>query len=592
MIVGTIPYMSPEQIEGQKVDHRSDIFSFGTILYEMIAGERPFKGESGARMMSSILTAEPMLLADCRGDLPQRLERLVGRCLEKKPKRRFYSAHDIRNELDEVQRECASGVASAPPSLAVATSAALSDSTPSSVSGSSVSIAVMPFANMSADPENEYFADGLAEELINALTRLPALNVAARTSTFRFKGQQVSLEEIGNQLGVSIVLEGSVRRAGNRVRISAQLINVADGYQVWSEIYDRDMDDIFALQDEVTRAILEQLPGKLGSASGESPIKRYTDNREAYDLYLKGRFHVNRRDHESLRRGTDSFQAALALDPEYALARVGLADVYWSEAIYHLAHPGTQLAKAAAELEQALSIDSNLAEAHASLGIVCSFQAKWDSAEASIKRALELKQNFAFAHAYYAMHLAQQLRVDEMREQIKLALEAEPLSQLIHGLASLSSVFSQNFPEAIAHAETGQETDPDSLICHWGYGLACVELDRHDDAIRELRRAVELSHGGSVFLVMLAYAYARAGRQEEAQQATERATSAAHPEVLPWSLFLSPLATGDRAQSHQLAEEGLRQGMAPLWLTFPRRIFSDLLERVGLPSRLEPNAPL
>ena len=295
-IMGTVAYMSPEQAKGEEVDRRTDIWSWGTVLYEMVTGKRPFQKKHEQALLYSILNDEPPQLTYTRMDVPPYVEHIVAKALEKDRDRRYQSArdalHDLRNPL------------LAPKKPAVPRK----------------SIAVLPFKNLSTDPEQEYFCEGIAEELINALTQIRDLRVAAYTSSSSFKDRDADIKEIGRKLQVDKVLEGSVRKAGNRLRVTVQLVNVDDGYHIWSERYDRDIEDVFAIQDDITLSIVDKLKGNLLAAEKEKLLKRYTENSEAYNLYLKGRYFWARRYQGGLQKGLECFNAAIQKDPMYALA--------------------------------------------------------------------------------------------------------------------------------------------------------------------------------------------------------------------------------------------------------------------------------
>ena len=313
--VGTVAYMSPEQARGEVVDARSDLFSFGAVLYEMATGRQPFQAATTAVTYDAILNRPPPDLAALQPNLPAALVRIIVHALEKDRDRRYPSAAEMRVALEAVKRAAESSGARATASP-----------TPS--------IAVLPFADMSAQKDQDYFCEGMAEEIINALTTLPSIRVVSRTSAFQFKGQSLDVRRMGELLDVQHVVEGSVRTAGNRVRITAQLVDVANGYHLWSERYDRDMDDVFAIQDEIARAIVDKLKVKL-TGDGEAPlVKRPTHDLEAYQLYLQGRHAwLSRRDAEGLRRAIECFEQAIARDPAYAIAQAGLADAYCSMGI-------------------------------------------------------------------------------------------------------------------------------------------------------------------------------------------------------------------------------------------------------------------
>ena len=316
--MGTIAYMSPEQVRGEEIDARTDLFSFGVVLYEMATGKQAFSGSTSGVIFNAILTRSPTSPVRLNQEVPDRLEQIINRALEKDPKLRYQNASDMRADLQRLKRDRDSG-----------RSAAQAVAEPARVP----SLAVLPFANLSADKENEYFSDGLAEEIINALTQLRGLRVTARTSSFSFRGKEVDVRKIGADLNVENILEGSVRRAGNRLRVTAQLIDVAGGYHLWSERYDREMTDVFAIQDEIAAAIVQKLRVRL--ASDRLLVKRYTENIEAYNLYLEGRHHMQRATAVSFARGKDCYERALAIDSRFALAWSGLADYHYYIGYWH-----------------------------------------------------------------------------------------------------------------------------------------------------------------------------------------------------------------------------------------------------------------
>ena len=353
--VGTPYYMSPEQLLDKGLDARSDIFSFGVLLYEMATDTRPFQGQDLGAVFNNILTLVPVSPEKLNPELSDPLGRVIQKALEKDRKARYQSAKELLNDLTRLQRS------GNPPARWAATTAPKVKVRPS--------IAVLPFVNMSPEPENEYFSDGLAEELINALTQIKGLRVAARTSAFGFKGLNQSISGIGKQLNVDTILEGSVRKAGKRLRINAQLINVVDGYHLWSERYDREMEDIFDLQDEIARKIVDKLRVNLVEDSQELLVKRYTENVEAYNLYLKGRYHLNQRTEQSVLKAIDCLEQATSEDEKYALPQAGLAEAYIllnidCPKLMCDRDPVEMVSRAKQAAQKAIEVDDSCAEAH------------------------------------------------------------------------------------------------------------------------------------------------------------------------------------------------------------------------------------
>ena len=427
-VVGTIPYMAPEQIRGEAVDTRTDLFALGIVLYELASGKRPFAGETPVDVGHAILREQPRPLASIRPGLPPDLDRIVGRCLEKNPRERFQTALDVANDLRGVRKELERGASSLSARPA---------------SGPAASIAVLPFVNRSASADDEYFSDGLADELLSVLSKIKGLRVIARSSTFTFKGRQVTALEIGRALDVATLLEGSVRKSGNRVRISVQLVNVADSSHLWSETYDRTLDDIFAVQDDIAQTVVKELRVLLlgqdadSKTSGEARAEvaaaaagRGT-NPEAHRLYLQGRYHYSRIARADLEVGLDMLRRAVALDPRHALAWAALGQAYPWAAGTGLLMPEDGMERGREAAKRALAIEPRLAEAHTALGLVQHwYDYDWAGARASFTRALELAPGSADA-----LHAAGMLEFclghfDRALELIRRAIDADPLSMI------------------------------------------------------------------------------------------------------------------------------------------------------------------
>lgn len=512
-ILGTVAYMSPEQAEGRAVDHRSDIFSLGVMLYELATGERPFKGDTNVSLLSSILRDTPPSVTDLRAVLPRELGRIVRRCLVKDPARRYQTALDVRNELEELKQALDSGELTA---AGVAGAQRPTTRAPAAVPVKSV--AVLPLANLSPDPENEYFADGITEEIINALAQLKDLRVAARTSSFAFKGRSADLADVGEKLKVATVVEGSVRKAGNRLRITAQLVNVADGYHLWSERYDRELDDVFAVQDEIATAIAKRLEVTLGSAIDEPLVKAPTENLEAYQVYLKGRHLWNKRG-AGLRAGLELFEQALRLDPDYALAHAGVADAYTLLAFYSFMRPADAMPRAKTAAQRAVALAPGLAEAHAALAwISLTYDWDWRAAASGFRRALDLNPNLVAAHYWRSAYLwGIECRFDEAIAEARHATDLDPLAPHPVVQLGLSLLVARRHDEAILALRRAAELDATSFLAHYYLGIAYRSRNMLAEAIAALETAASLSGRHPWPVAGLCIAYAAAGRSTDAQ---------------------------------------------------------------------------
>jgi len=471
-LLGTVPYMSPEQVQSRPADHRSDIFSLGILFYEMATGKRPFEGESSADLMSAILRDTPTSITDLRADLPRHLARILRRCLEKDPQQRYQSALNLANDLEDLKREVDAGTAMA---------------------SERPSIVVLPFVNMSADPDQEYFCDGMAEEVINALTQLEGLHVVARTSAFSFKGRNVDVREIGNKLGVRSVLEGSVRKAGDRLRVTAQLINVDDGYHLWSDHFDRQLDDVFAIQDEISASIVETLKVKLGV--GSTRTKERTENREVYDLYLRALYYEGLATEQGYRRSIECVERALVLDPDYAAAHAGLSRGYMLLNTYGFSSAEEALPKAEAAAIRAVELDDSLATAHHALGTVrASLHWDWVGAESEFRRAIELNPGLASARYSYALRfLSASGRTREAVAETRRALDIDPLSLLMNRGLGETLYWDRQYDEAIRQFRLTLDLAPDFFLARNLLAAAYTSNDQLEESFQVrceiLRRA-------------------------------------------------------------------------------------------------------
>jgi serine/threonine-protein kinase len=525
-VVGTVAYMSPEQAEGKPIDVRSDIFSFGAVLYEMVGGRQAFSGDTPARVISAVLRDEPPPLA-----APSSLQQIVRRCLAKEPSQRFHSMAEVREALATL----APGIAEKP------------------------SIAVLPFASVSADPENEFFSDGISEEIINALTQVRGLQVAARTSSFSFKGKSLAVGEIASRLRVRHVLEGSVRRSGGRVRVTAQLVDASNGYQLWSERYDRELADIFDVQDEIARAIVERLKVALTDNESSRLVKVTTSNMEAYHHYLKGRVMLYRRG-PWIARSLESFQTAVVLDPDYAQAWAGVADAYTGMAYTGARRPDLVMPAAVQASARAIRLDAAAPEAHLACAMVALlWERDFERAGREFLQALALNPQFTFARSLYGLfYLQYGLRRDAAGlAEAQRAFDSDPLSSFAASVLAFSLSTVGRLDEALSRARVGVQLDPESFLARWQLAFVCHWSGNIDDALGLLEPLwAETAHNWVAFA--LSAVYVKAGRHEEARSIYEALLLRSHSDyVPPFSLALCAAALGEVEAALGFCEAGI-----------------------------------
>lgn len=500
-IVGTIPYMSPEQVEGRPLDPRSDLFSLGVMFFEMLTGARPFQGASSPALMSAILRDTPPLTSDVRADVPEALARLVARCLEKRPDNRVQTARDVYNELRQVQKQLESGSARRPDSGPVPPA----------------SIAVLPFTDLSEKKDQEWFCDGIAEEILNALTGLPGLRVAARTSAFSFRGREADLRAIADALGVHTVLQGSLRRAGDRVRITVQLVDTRSGFQLWSERHDREMADIFDVQDEIARGVAERLKVTLDSGI-DHRVARRTRNIEAYELYLKGRGLLNQRG-AGLLPALEAFRQSVELDPDFALAWAGIADAYTVLA-YLGALPVEQMrGRCLAAAARAVALAPESAETHSAVACAALlYRADRDQAGRSFQQALALNPAYVQGRVWYAVFYLQWTlgRMDEGILEARKAVETDPLSSHAHVMLSITLYTAGRYAEAVEESRRALTLDPSSFPPHWILADSLGRLGQFDEAFTVIDRGAAVSNRHPLILLSLSQVLAAKGRSADA----------------------------------------------------------------------------
>ena len=505
-ITGTGPYMAPEQIRGDEQDQRSDVFSLGVLLYEMAAGRRPFRGARTADLFASILKDAPPPLSGLRPDLPRHYDRLVRRCLEKDPERRTSGAAELKTELESLRRELGTVH-----------------------EGSVPSIAVLPFADMSPGKDQDYFCDGIAEEILNALTRIRNLHVAARTSSFQFKNAALDTREIADRLGVSAILEGSVRKAGERLRITVQLVNAADGYHLWSEQYDRQLSDIFVIQEEIADRITQALKGALTPRDRRAIRQVMTADVRAYDYYLRGRKYFNQYTRHGIEHALQMFHRAIEIDPTYALAHAGVADccafMYLNAARREAHRRGADEASLAA-----LRLDPELAEVHASRGVSLSLAGRHDEAEDAFETAIRINPRLFEAVYFYARDSFTRGDLEKAARLYMRASELRP--EDYQSLLLVGQIYEELGRAAAAReartlgvqrTEAALDLNPDDARARYMGANGLVALGERDRGLEWARRARDLAPDDTMTLYNLACIFSLAGEVHEALDALEAA---------------------------------------------------------------------
>ena len=574
-ILGTIPYMSPEQLNAKPVDARTDIWSWGAVAYEMLAGRQPFQGESELSTAELILKQEPLPLTHFRPDIPEDLDAIIMQSLQKRPEDRPQTAHELVQAMRPLT--LGSGMAAATAESVVQTP----------------SIAVLPFVNLSPEPDSEYFSDGLTEELIHALSQLHNLRVVSRTSAFEFKAKPQSVRRIGAQLKVTKVVEGSVRKLGQRLRVSAQLVSTSDGYCLWSQRFDREIKDVFEIQDEIANQITEALKTRLSQDAQPILLKRRTENVEAYDLYLRGRFQWNKRSGEGLQRSLEYFELALAQDPGYAPAYSGIADYHIAVASWGLATPTDAWPKAKEAAERALAIDDTLAEAHASMGTIHMwYEWNWSAAEQDFRRAIDLNPGHPNAHVQYNLLFLQTGRFGEAEREIRTALATDPLSIRINSYLAGLFHYRGEYDRSLEQCGRALELDPKDIELHIVLALNYEQKGMYKDAIRELEQARELSDNNPLILGPLGSCYAAAGDHARARSSLaelDRASQITYVAPITWVMIYLGLREFDRAFEWLEKAAQVRDvlicylGVGPIYECIrsdPR--YTDLVRRIGL----------
>jgi serine/threonine-protein kinase len=577
MMLGTPTYISPEQASGEpNIDGRSDLYSLGCVLYEMLAGEPPFTGPNAQAIITKRFVS-PIPKVRALRDIPEAVDEVTTRALARTPVDRFPSAAEFIETLKEIQ----AGGGTPPGGLATVPKAAPPKQ----------SIAVVPLANMSADPENEYFSDGMTEEILNALAKLPGVQVASRTSCFAFKGKEGDVRQVGEKLGVANVLEGSVRKVGNRIRLTAQLIDVTNGYRLWSETYDRQLEDVFAIQDEVSRAIVDALKVRLVGDT-EKLVVPTTQNMQAYTLYLKGRFFFSKWSEHDLRKGIEHFELALQEDPGYALAYAGIADI-WTALADDWVEPNSSYPLAKEAATKALALEPDLTEALTTLGKVLGWY-EWDfaAAERALRKAVAVSPNNAEAHFTLGSVLPSAGKLAEAIDEVRRAQVLDPLARQHSRWMARLLLYSGQYDESIQWSHKTLEVNPGYFLSYLEIGSAYLGLGQPEEALKWYRQAQSLEVSVRAYDSLIVRALAAMGEVEEARAILERLEDEAKRTYVRADILAMGYAAvgeNDRALEHldealQARSAGLvyvhlDPGYEPL-RSDPR--FANLVQKVGV----------
>ena len=571
-VMGTVGYMSPEQAQAKPIDQRSDVFSFGCILYEAATGKRAFEGDSSIDTLHKIIYSTPAPVTDVNPELPADLQRIIRRCLAKEPEKRYQTIRDAANDLDDLQRDfdldsigsrtiptpvtsedsrptqfsnskygtARSAIAAHPTSSAeylvsqiknhkrfvgggfaiflalIAFGYWYSINRASGSSDAISSLAVMPFVNAGGNADAEYLSEGMTEALISSLSQLPKLNIKARSTVFRYKGKEINPQTVGKELNVQAILNGRVMQRGDQLTLSLELIDVRTENVLWGEQYNRKATDLVTLQGDIARDVSSKLKTKLSGAEEQKLAKAYTANSEAYGHYLQGRFYWNRRTGENIKKAIEQFKAAAENDPNYALAYAGLADCYVVAATYTGTRASETLPLGRANALRAIDLDASLGEPHAALGMVNWFEWKMSDAEVEYKRAIELNPNYATAHHWYSRLLRAVGRSDEAWAEIKRAEELDPMSAIFINNISEQYIERGDLNSALSGCRRLIDLDPTFWFAHQTMGIVFTKLDRNAEALTEAQKSIELSNRSNAAVALLGYIYGRNGQRNEA----------------------------------------------------------------------------
>ena len=620
--MGTVGYMAPEQVNGARVDVRSDIFAFGCILYEMISGERAFRGSSSAEMLAATLRDNPADLSESSRPFPPAIAEIVRRCLQKKPDERFQSARDLSFALKQILNTAGTAVApvagrrSSMPRIALAGAtvaivivgawfARQSDRVRVATGSESHpirSLAVLPLTNLSGDPNQEYVADGITEQLITDLARLGGVRVTSQTSSMSYKGANKPLPQIARSLGVDGIVEGSVVRSGDRIKITTELIDAHTDQHVWAETYERDVRDILTLQREIARAVASKIAVELTPETRRQLDERHPLDPRSFDALIRGRYSFNKGSRDDLFKAVDEFQDALNADPTNAQAYAGLAASYALIGYWNYLSPGDSFPKAKAAVLHALEMDPNSAEAHGVLGYIRMYY-DWDfsGAEVEFHKAISLNPSLASAHRYYAIYLAAMLRAEEARREASVARKLDPLSVAVATDSGFVMYYERDYTKATKLLQDAIAMNPKAAGSHYWLGRVYQAQGRYDAAAAEYKVATPGASKLPALFAGLGHMYAITGRRAEAEEVLKQISAmAATGYVSPYAFALVDLGLGEKQKTFALLHQCLEERTNwMVWLlkdprwdpmrSDPR--FQEIVRQVGFPADAQARAP-